>query len=156
MNKIFKVQGFLAGLIASLLSVNSFALQGQMIAKDYWLKKHVPDVATELCEGKVVRCLGLKHDACAELFLPAAKACGEKSSASLPDYLSGKEMTKKYKLEIRECAWAASREQVGRQIRANPKPLRPQLCIEFMVPNAPSPKVEEDSGNVSVRPKPVN
>lgn len=140
MNKI------LAALILStaFFSCQAFAIQGQMIAKDYWLKKHVPGVATELCEGRIMLCIGVKREACNDLFLPSAKSCGEKMYASMPDYLSGKEQNKKYKLDVRECTWAANREQVGRMIRANPKAARRRECLEFLVPNAPAPNLDDD------------
>jgi hypothetical protein len=144
-----------AAFTACLFSTSDFAMSWQMINKDYWLKKHVPEVPAELCEGRVILCMGIKHEACESMFMPAAKACGEKIYASLPDYLSGKEMTKKYKLQIRECAWPLTREQVGRQIRGNPKPPRRDQCIEFMVPNAPTPKIEEWNTGLPKKPKPV-
>jgi hypothetical protein len=144
----------LFSLLVGLLSFNAFAMPGQMIAKDYWLKNRVPEVAAELCEGKIVFCMGIKREACGDMFLTAAKTCGDKLFPSMPDYFSSKDETKKFKMEIRECAWPATREQVGRQIRANPKANYRQ-CMEFMVPNAPTPKEEEWNGSDPVKPKAV-
>ncbi|MGE3260225.1 MAG: hypothetical protein AB7K68_00455 [Bacteriovoracia bacterium] len=129
MNKIFS-------LIVFACSTPVFA--APMIAKDYWLKKHAPAVAEAMCEGNILRCTNLKREECAVFFTPAIQACGERMYDALPAYISGKEMAAKVSKQLTDCAMNDMREGITRKISANPKRIKKELCLEYVIPGAQS------------------
>ncbi|MGZ3695098.1 MAG: hypothetical protein ACXWQO_13210 [Bdellovibrionota bacterium] len=138
MTKIFLALLFLSSIHSS------FATEGAMVAKDYWLKHHNEEIAQDMCEGKIVFCMGIKREECGAMYLSAVNACGEELYKTLPDYIE-KADGKKLKAQLSECARPKLREKVMVKIAQNPKHIKKEQCMEFFAPpgTAAAPKKAE-------------
>jgi hypothetical protein len=121
-----------------VFSGSAFALDNKMLAKDLWVKKHVPIIAHDLCEGRIATCMGGFTDDCAAVYQPAVQQCADQMYDTYPEYFSTKEVTKKYSQQISACAQPKVTDQVVRKIMANAKLRRKEKCLELAAPKAPA------------------
>lgn len=121
-------------LLLLAFSSSALALDNKMLAKDLWVKKYVPIVARQICEGRIATCMGLTTEECAPIYLPAVQQCADQQYDSYPEYMSGKEVTKKYSDLLAQCAPPKVTDQVVRKIMGNTRMTRKDKCLELAAP----------------------